>query len=336
MNEFFEKVKQINSKYSISQRIKSSFNGINPTLKKIALNILPDESKLSQTAFLLHAAENELENPEMAVGTIVALELLRIGYEIRDKLVNKTPTFSTHFFLKDKLDMNYGLLISDVIISKGMSYLYCNCDRRMVQHIDEAINDIVNSRVDVAGLLKSDSLDLSKYAEMIVRSLGSVFKLGLLSIKTTAIINSQMQKSVYNLALNFAIACEFAEDFTGFFLSSGNYDNDINTLQTENTNIIFPLLLLNEVVSGYESTTLKNILINLKNKGGPIGHKELWRVKNLMKKYNVTDYILRKISDHIDTASAEIKVLGWRKSDEMTEFITLLLRSNWDINYISK
>jgi len=318
------------------QKIKSHFNCVSVGIRKQAIAILPDESNMLQSAFLLLAAECESEDPENFIDKIVALELLKIGYEIRDKLVNKTPTFSTHFFVKDKMDMNYGFLISDTLISKAMSYLYYNCDRRITHLLDETISDIVSSRLDVAYLLKSESLNLKKYAEIIIRSFSSIIKIGLLSIKSSAIINPQLQNSAINLATNFAVACEFAEDFAGFFRNSAQQNGDMSYLLIENTNLIFPILLLMELVSGYEGEMLKNMLISLKHKGVLPNNKEIWRMKVLMKKYNVTEFAMKKISDHVASAKTELKVLAWDAPDKLEKLVTMLLKSNWGIDFLGQ
>ncbi|HNY11835.1 MAG TPA: hypothetical protein PKK26_09625 [Candidatus Wallbacteria bacterium] len=336
MNAFFEKSKQINLKYGILQKVKAAFGAVGVGMRKQAMTLLPDEGSLAQSAFLLLIAESESETPEIYVDAIVALELLKAGYEIRDKLVNKSPTFSPHFFIKDKIDVNYGLLISDVLISRGLSYLYFNCDRRINNHIDLMVSDIVNSRLDIAQLLKSESLDLKKYSEIIVRNFGSVIKIGLLTIKNSSIVNPQLLTSISNLAMNYSVACEFAEDFSGFFGTAARYNNDLSRISIENTNLIYPILLLMELVSSYEAEMLKNILITLKCKGGALGHKEMWRIKVLMKKYNVIDFALRKISEHISSALSEMKILGWNESEPLVDFVNLLLKSNWSIEFINR
>jgi hypothetical protein len=334
MNNFYEQVKKINIKYNVMQKIKAHFNGINIAIRKVAVNLLPEESSFLQSAFLLLAAEGESNDAEPFVDKIVALELLKTGYEIRDKLVNKTPTFSTHFYAKDKLDMNYGFLISDMLISKSLSHLYNYSDRRLINLIDAMVADIVNSRLDVAYLLKSDSLDLKKYTEIIIRCFSSIIKIGFLTIKPAAVINPQLHNSASNLATNLAVACEFAEDFAGFLKAPFANNGDMSYILIENTNLVFPILLLSEIASSYESQMLKNILIGLKHRGALPTNKEIWRMKTLMKKYNVNDFALKKINDHVVSALMELKVLNWQQPDKLDRLINMLLKSNWDADYL--
>ncbi|OQA74372.1 MAG: hypothetical protein BWY32_03613 [bacterium ADurb.Bin243] len=336
MNNFYEQVRKINSKYNIVQKIKAHFNAINVSIRKLALNLLPDESRMLQSAFLLLAAECENSDPEPFIDKIVALELLKTGYEIRDKLVNKTPTFSTHFYVKDKLDMNYGFLISDMLISRALSHLYNNSERRLINLIDVMVNDIVNSRLDVAYLLKSESLDLKKYTEIIIRCFSSIMKIGFLSIKPAAVINPQLHNSASNLATNLAVACEFAEDFAGFLKAPFANNGDMSYVLIENTNLVFPILLLSEIASSYESQMLKNVLTTMKHKGAAPSNKEIWRMKTLVKKYNVNDFALKKINDHIVSALMELKILNWQQPDKLDRHINMLLKSNWDVEYLGQ
>lgn len=334
MKDFYARVEKINSKYGVLQKVKAHLNGVNVAIRKLAVNLLPDESHMLQSAFLLLAAECENNDPAPYIDRIVALELLKTGYEIRDKLVNKTPTFSTHFYVKDKLDMNYGFLISDMLISKALSHLYNNSERRLVGLIDDMVADVVNSRLDVAYLLKSESLDLKKYTEIIIRCFSSIIKIGFLSIKPAAVINPQLHNSVSNLATNLAVACEFAEDFAGFLKAPFANNGDMSYVLIENTNLVFPILLLCEIASSYETQMLRNVLNGLKQKGTPPSNKEVWRMKTLIKKYNVNDFALKKINDHAVSALMELKVLNWQHPDRLDRHINALLKSNWDVEFI--
>ena len=334
MKEFYERVEKINSKYNILQKVKAHLTGINVAIRKLAANLLPGEGQMLQSAFLLLAAECENGDASPYIDKIVALELLKTGYEIRDKLVNKTPTFSTHFYVKDKLDMNYGFLISDMLISKALSHLYNNSERRLIGLIDDMVADIVNSRLDVAYLLKSESLDLKKYTEIIIRCFSSIMKIGFLSIKPAAVINPQLHNSASNLATNLAVACEFAEDFAGFLKAPFAQTGDMSYVLIENTNLVFPILLLSEIASSYETHMLKNILTGLKHKGSPPTNKEIWRMKTLIKKYNVNDFALKKINDHAASALMELKILGWQQPEKLDRHINALLKSNWDVEHI--
>ncbi len=336
MKNFYERVKKVNIQYNLIQKVKAHFNGINVAIRKMALNLLPDESHFLQSAFLLLAAECEDNDAGPYVDKIVALELLKTGYEIRDKLVNKTPTFSTHFYIKDKLDMNYGFLISDMLISRALSHLYNYCDRRLINLLDSMVADIVNSRLDVAYLLKSDSLDLKKYTEIIIRCFSSIIKIGFLIIKPAAVINPQLYNSASNLATNLAVACEFAEDFAGFLKAPVSNSGDMSYVLIENTNIVFPILLLSEIASSYEAQMLKNILNSFKHRGAPPSNKEIWRMKTLMKKYNVNDFALKKINDQIVSALMELKILNWQQPDKLDRLVNTLLKSNWDLDYLGQ
>jgi len=305
-------------------------------MRKLAWAMIPDEEKLTQSAFLLAAASAESRDPSEHADNIVALELIKAGYEIRDKFVNKSPAFATHFYTRDKIDINYAFLISDLMISRGLSRLYLSCDRRMAHMIDEMVADVVSSRLDAANLLKSDSLDLKKYVEIIVRSLGSLVRVGLVSIKKSAVINTELQKTVSSLARNFAVACEFSEDFVGFFGGSGPICNDFSAISLENANIIFVLLLLKEVASEYEGTAIADMIGAVRSRGPSLSHKELWKIKLLLKKYNVTDSALKTISDNAGSARQCLGELGWSGSGEIGDFLTILLRSNWDAGFIQR
>ena len=56
----------------------------------------------------------------------------------------------------------------------------------------------------------------------------------------------------------------------------------------------------------------------------------------LMKKYNVIDFALRKISEHISSALSEMKILGWGESEALVDFVNLLLKSNWSVEFINR
>lgn len=202
--------------------------------------------------------------------------------------------------------------------------------------IDEMVSDVVSSRLDASSLITSDSLDLKKYSEIIVRGLGSLVMVGLATIKRTAAIDSELRKSIAALAKNYAVACEFSEDFIGFFGGNGPVCNDFSAISLENANLVFILLLLREVASEYEGAALSAMIGTLRSRGPSLSHKELWKIKMLLKKYNITDTALRTISDNAAAARRGLSSLGWADSGDIGEFVSSLLRNNWDAGFLSR
>ncbi len=241
------------------------------------------------------------------------VELIHTATLLHDDVVDEALTRRGNPSVNRKWGNEASVLVGDFLFSKSFSLLALLDNSRITKSVSAASKELAEG--EVIGLVAKGNIDISeqKYLGIIYKKTASLISVSCEIGAILGNISPEKEKALSNFGLKIGVAFQLIDDVLDYIGNSEKFGKTIG-LDFQTKKITLPLINLFQMASAEDKVKIQEMVLSNNN-----NKNKLKTLVDMMKYYNVFEYVLDKAKNYVVEAKKELAVF-----DESPSLVAIL------------